>query len=311
MESLAASRPDPLSRGERGGDPRPARRAPAGARRGRRAARRRLDRRDHAGADPHPLRRQARPLSLHRLHAPAARTPIGVDAVRARRLRGDGGRQALRQGLVARAQPRGREAGRHPPGHRRELRAHLPPERRQHRPLHLDRLRPGRAHPARRGDPDRRTGGGPRRAGRRDPAAAAACCASASSTCATSRRRPTATMPRPRTLFEKIVARHALAHRADAGASARRATAPSCAPTGASSTSTTPAWPRTCCTPTFGAAAGACTTRPRSSCSRTTPPTSRKARRTCAAAWCPTCTACVEAQRDVRRRATACARTAR
>ena len=52
---------------------------------------------------------------------------------------------------------------------RRELRAHLPPERRQHRPLHLDRLRPDRAHPGGRGDRRRRAGRGPRRARRGDP----------------------------------------------------------------------------------------------------------------------------------------------
>jgi DNA-binding transcriptional LysR family regulator len=39
------------------------------------------------------------------------------------------------------------KSGGHPPRDRRELRAHLPPERRQHRPLHVDRLRPGRTHP--------------------------------------------------------------------------------------------------------------------------------------------------------------------
>ena len=109
------------------------------------AARRRLDRRDHAGADPHALRRQARPLSVHRLQGRRRAADRRRRGAR-RRLRGDGGRQALRQGLVARAQPGGREARRHPAGHRRELRAHLPPERRQHRPVHLDRLRPGRAH---------------------------------------------------------------------------------------------------------------------------------------------------------------------
>ena len=83
---------------------------------------------------------------------------------------------------------------------------------------------------------------------RRQSCAAAACCASASSTCATSRPVRGRDGGRPRTLFEKIVARHALATEVTDRAPARRATAPSCGPTGASSTSTTPAWPRTCCT---------------------------------------------------------------
>ena len=163
-----AARPDPLPRGERGGDPRPARRAPAGAGRGRRAARRRLHRRDHAGPDPHPLRREARPLPVHRPERRRRATDRRRCGPR-RRLLGDGGRQALRQGLVARAQPRGRAARRHPPRRRRELRAHLPPERRQHRPLHLDRLRPPRPHRSGRGDRGRRARAGPRRARRGDP----------------------------------------------------------------------------------------------------------------------------------------------
>ncbi len=89
--------------------------------------------------------------------------PIGRDAIRDCRHRGRGRRQALRQGLVARAQ-RGRRAGRRrAPGDRRKLRAHLSPERGQRRPADLDRLRPDRPHPRRRGDRPRGPARRPRR----------------------------------------------------------------------------------------------------------------------------------------------------
>ena len=77
---------------------------------------------------------------------PATETPIGRDAITPRRLRSRRCRQALRQGFVARAQRRRGAIGGRAPGDRRELRAHLSPERRQRRTVHLDRFRPHRAH---------------------------------------------------------------------------------------------------------------------------------------------------------------------
>ena len=82
----------------------PARRgADAGG--GRAPARRRLDRRDHAGADPGRTTTTRSAAIPYTGFKAGDETPIGADAVRARRLRGHGRRQALRQGLVARAQP--------------------------------------------------------------------------------------------------------------------------------------------------------------------------------------------------------------
>ena len=88
-----------------------------------------------------------------------------------------------------------------------------------------------------------------------------------------------------------------------------RAKAPSCAPTGASSTSTTPAWPRTCCT-ARSADRWHCTSRIPSSCSRTTPRTWTRVPPTCAPAWCRTCGPCARPS-ATSPRTSACARTAR
>ena len=171
--------------------------------------------------------------------------PIGRAMRCAGRHRGRRGRQALRQGHVARAQPARREGGRRPPGDRRELRAHLPPERRQRRPVHLDRPRPGRAHRARRGDRARRAAAPAATRWPRPSCAPAGCWlrpgrrlrAVAAATHADRRRRRCSRRSSPATAGTPPRRR-----------SRRPATAASCAPTGASSTSTTPACARTCST---------------------------------------------------------------
>ena len=238
--------------------------------------------------------------------------PIGTDAVRAGGFERHGRRQALRQGLVARAQPGGGEAGRHPAG--RSPRASSASTGRtpttsasSRRPTSacVERIERGEAIADRRAASPAATRS-PRRS-----CAAAGCCASASATCATSRRRRRARgASAPRTLFEKIVARHALRDRADrraARARARRLRARRLA-----------LHPRVLhrhvrahADAHLRPAAGAARPGVASSCSRTTPPTSTRARRTCAAAWCRTCARCVEAQRDVRRAARPAHRTAR
>ena len=134
------------------------------------AARRHLDRRDLAAGGDGAFRCDARPLSVHRLQG----RQRAADRRRRRPhggARGRGGRQALRQGLVARAQRRRRAGGRRAARDRRELRAHLPAERRQRRAADVDRLRADRAHRARRGDRSRGAARGARRARRRHPAA--------------------------------------------------------------------------------------------------------------------------------------------
>ncbi len=143
--------------------------------------------------------------------------------------------------------------GRRAAGDRRELRAHLPPERRQRRPLHQHRLRPGRTHrsAARRSRstscvPGRdalaaailRAGGllrlRPARMQRRSPRPHGAAPTRRRARC--SRRSSRATRWRPPTRRRPAHRRRRL-----------RARRP-----GASSTSTTPACARTCCEQAFG-----------------------------------------------------------
>ena len=92
------------------------------------------------------LRRALGPLSLHRVQ--------GRRRAAHRRRRGPQ-RPASRssvagtrygKGSSREHSPAAEQLRRHPAGDRRELRAHLPAERRQHRPVHVDRLRPDRAH---------------------------------------------------------------------------------------------------------------------------------------------------------------------
>src|SRR5215203_6693958 len=54
-----------------------------------------------------------------------------------------------------RSEPAGGDVGRYPASRRRELRAHLSPELRQHRDYDNDRLLGARPHPGKRGDPAR------------------------------------------------------------------------------------------------------------------------------------------------------------
>ena len=197
----------------------PARRI-AVAGRGRAAARRRLDRRDHAGADPHPLRRQARPLSLHRLQGRRARA-------RSAPTRSAQGGFAVTVAGKRYGKGSSRE---HSPAaeklagirlvDRRELRAHLPPERRQHRPLHLDRLRAGRAHrrPARR-SPSTSWSPAATRWPRRS-CGAAACCASASAHMRDMRAAPRRTGRTPAHAVREDRRPPRAGDRADRGASA-------------------------------------------------------------------------------------------
>ena len=182
------------------------RRAQAGA-----AARRRLDRRDLAAAGDGALRCHARPLSVHRLQgrrraADRRATRCATPASRW------WWRAPLRQGQLARAQRGRRAVGRRAAGDRRELRAHLPPERRQPRPADHHRLRPRRAHrsAARR---SRSTNCSPGR----DALAAAIVRAGGLLAYGQGPARRGAAgrgrAARPATLFEKIVDRHALPRR--------------------------------------------------------------------------------------------------
>ena len=145
--------------------------------------------------------------------------------------------------------PVAEKLGRRPAGDRRELRAHLPPERRQHRPVHLAPTSgwSSASSAARR---SRSTNCWPAatRWPRRSCAPAGCCAYRPARSCSdvALRRRRAPMTRRRRTLFEKIVARHTLRHARHAGALRRPAKAASCAPTGASSTSTTPACARTC-----------------------------------------------------------------
>ena len=166
--------------------------------RARAAARRRVHRRDHAAAGDGALRRRARPLPVHRLQGRRRAADRARRGAR-RRHRGGGGRPALRQGQLARAQRGGRTCGRRAAGDRRELRAHLPPERRQPRPVHQHRLRPDRAHRARRADRARRAAGRARRIGRGDRARRWPAAPTARPSCATwrcGRRSPNTTARR-------------------------------------------------------------------------------------------------------------------
>ena len=132
---------------------------------------------------------------------------------------------------------------------------------------------------------------GPRRRWRPASCAAAACCASGRRTCA--RRVPA--IPAGSDAAAAPCSRRSCDGtcwpRPSPPRTRNRAKAPSCAPTGASSTSTTPAWPRTCCT-ARSAVRWHCTSRNPSWCSRTTPRTWTRAPRTCAPGWCRTCGPC-------------------
>ena len=128
------------------------------------APRQRLDGRDHPDDGDAHLRRAPGALPLCRLRG-RRRNADRDRRHQEGRLRRDGRRQALRQGLVARVEPARGEGGRHPADRRRELRAHLPAELRQHRhPDHHGFLR-ARPHPRRGGDP---AGGVPPRPRRAD-----------------------------------------------------------------------------------------------------------------------------------------------
>ena len=175
------------------------------ARAGRRAARRHLHRRDHAAAGAGALRRHAGPLCAHRLFR-RRRTADRARRAAASRHRGAGGRQPLRQGQFARAQPAGRAVGGRAAGDRRELRAHLPPERRQPGAADQHRLRAWSSgcSAARR---SRSTSCWPVASRRpRRSCAPAGCWPMAWGPTAAA---PPPT-PGPKTLFEKIVERHAL-----------------------------------------------------------------------------------------------------
>ena len=233
-------------------------------------------------------------LSLHRLQGGRRDCRSRAGAVQAGGFAGDGGGSPLRQGLLARAQPRGREAGRHPAGDRAKASsastgrtpttsACSPPptsgcvERIAARRGDPDRGTAGRAatplaaaHPAQRRPAALRPGStcarrAPATAGRRR--AAAARCSRRSSQrhllrhaghAAPTRSRAKALRARRLALHPRVLHRHGGAH---AARHARRA-------------------------------AGAARAGIASSCSRTTPRTWTRAPRTCRPAWCPTCAPC-------------------
>ena len=187
--------------------------------------------------------------------------PIGRDAMRNADIEVVVAGRRYGKGSLARAQRGGRAVGRRAAGDRRELRAHLPAERRQRGPADQHRLRPGRTH---RSAARRSSSTSCSQAATRWPrrsCAPAGCSPTASSGCSMPARRAAAAdaAPGPRTLFEKIVERHALAT-ADTPARLAPAKAASCAPTCVSSTSTTPACARTCCS-ALRRRARRCTTR--------------------------------------------------
>ena len=198
--------------------------------------------------------------------------PIGADAIRAGGIEVVVAGKRYGKGSSREHSPAAEKLGRRAAGHRRELRAHLPPERRQHRPVHLHRLRADRAHRAGEAIALDELVAGRDALAAAHPAERRPAALRPGTLRAAPRRRRAPPTPAPRTLFEKIVARHALATAGHAGRPGARAKAPSCAPTGASSTSTTPACAPTCCTQLRRRAAR-CTSRDASSSSRTTPPT--------------------------------------
>ena len=159
LESPGGSLSGPHALSDRG------RRAPGAPARGRgprlgrerpgaEAARRRLDRRDHARLDVLPPRRRAREVRVPRRHVPGRREARAAGrrgGGAPRGVRGLGGRAAAREGLVPRAGAvRGARRG-HPPPRGRELRAHLPPERDQPRDAPDDGFLDPRARAGRRG----------------------------------------------------------------------------------------------------------------------------------------------------------------